>query len=354
MDRISSPATATNHNIYKQYVTSEFTNLSNHSCQVRFKGDKKPSAKEVYHYLYSLPATWNISVENVARHFDVREKYMQEIFAIIIANDHMVAIRERYTNGRLGKIIYKVFPPQVEKRPVDANHIKQPEIKEKCEKQPQVEKRPMDTYIIQKKDLKKTITVPPPEPIPEPQPPEPQKSPKAVTDADDILNFRKQLPSEINFRISNSDLNEHLGISNEHIKWAVDQALKPWVRNKIGLFRSLCRKEMPPLPPPPPEPMEYNPDNDNHNNSHDAYKNLCDIDYGEHESKIREYCNKIKRFPKQKGVYYLPLGSCGAAMQGGATSITILRALEKTISNWDNIKDDPKVYFEKQCDKEEN
>lgn len=353
MDRISSPVEATNHNIYKQYVTSEFTNLSNHSCQVRFKGDKKPSAKEVYHYLYSLPSNWEISVKNVARHFDVRDKYMQEIFGIIIDNDHMLAIRERYTNGRLGKVIYKVFPPQVEKRPVDINCVKQPELKEKYEKQPQVEKRPVGTYILQKKDIKKTITAPPPEPIPELPPPEPQKSPKAVTDADDILNFRKQLPSEINFRISNSDLSEHLGISKEHIKWAVDQTLKPWVRNKVGLFRSLCRKEMPPTPPPP-EPMEYNPDNVNHNDNHDAYKNLCDIDYGENESKIREYCNKIKMLPKKNGVYFLPFGSCNAAMQRGIKAIKILNSLKKTISNWDNIKDDPKSYFEKQCDNEDN
>lgn len=209
-----------------------------------------------------------------------------------------------------------------------------------------------EPHIMDEKKLKKETTTtaiseqPPKKPPKPPGKPRTEKQPKAI-DADDILNLRKQLPPEINFRINNIDLSEHLGLSNEHIRWAVSEALKPWVNNPVGMFRSKCRQEMPPSPqlPPKTKPIDKNFNND----KNDLTVKLHDIDFGKYEFEVKKCWSQIKELCKRSRIYFYVRIDSQAAMQRGISAITILNALNNTIDNWDNVNDNPKAYFEAQC-----
>lgn len=357
--------TAINDNLKQQAIFRDkhdknFTIIGNETLDIHIPGDPI-TAYEIHKVLLKMPPTFKPKTKWICERFGVSEDVIGPKMTRL--SNIGLAKHEREIDPVTKKIIghYWVIyeSPQKPQRENDGSGSSDQNPYETSENKPKSHDRENDVvapYIDHRNNNSRINTIskatPEPEPPPEPNPPEKPSHGAAAA----VENFRKQLPPEINFRINNAGIRTIVGISDDHIKWAAREAMQSRyteIKRKIGLFISLCKQEMPPTPPVP-APMEYNSDNDNHCDNHDAYKNLCDINFGEHESKIREYCNKIKRLPKERGVCFPPLGLCKAAMQGGATSITILRALEKTISNWDNVKDNPKGYFEEQCDKEKN
>lgn len=251
--------------INKATPKSHYTSIYNQECQVRFKGDKLPSAKEVYLYLLSLPYDWQIKVKNVSAHFDTSIKYMQQLFDIIISNDKMIALPLRNKSGKFDGICYQIFQfenalseqPEVASRPPDRIEDKQFESLDISDISPEVVSRLPATYyktntIYKHNNVKKSQKNPP-----QKRPPSGKKSPPKFVVVDKNFETLKRsienesLRNDFNAHTLTILKNEYLTIGQ--IKTLIDDVnkrsnIKTWgyyiKLAKSGVLNSIADKDI--------------------------------------------------------------------------------------------------------------